>query len=330
MILVTSVPETDYVSLLNSIIPFSTNNTQQPNKPDQNNAEKEENVAKKENLVNDTEIICTMPTCLEYSKTICKALQSLDLKVGVVNPPENYDINSVVDSMRATGVKAIVFVDMINAKTETLSAKFLNNSLIKMKDIPLNMAVQEFARAFGRNVIEEAKPELQPEKIIHHEEAQPSCELANPPNSSESDSGNKINTRLMKELCGRLARELPISLSENDQLIRYLTEERSRKVSKEYGEYVPNSLKIVPVGPFGDRELKVERENIEESVEEIIGRFFSEDDHEKSVNEKEADGNKDKIASAITTLKDSDGNKDKIASAITTLLNLNKVMNSNR
>ena len=65
-------------------------------------------------------------------------------------------------------------------------------------------------------------------------------------------------------------------------------------------------------------------------MEEIIGRFFSEDDHKKSVNEKEADGNKDKIASAITTLKDSDGNKDKIASAITTLLNLNKVMNSNR
>lgn len=312
MISVTSIPETDYISLLNSIIPFSTK-TQQPNKPDQNNASKEENLPKKENIVNDIEVICTMPTCLEYSKTICKALQSLDLKVGVVNPPENYDINSVVDSMRTTGVKAIVFVDMINAKTETLSAKFLKNSLIKMKDIPLNMAVQEFARAFGRNVREEVEPELQPEKIIHHEK-EPSCELANPPNTSESDSQNKINTRLMKELCGRLARELPISLSENDQLIRYLTEERSKKVSKEYGEYVPNSLKIVPVGPFGDRELKVERENIEESVEEIIGRFFSEDDHEKSVKEKDT----------------GEGNKDKIASAITTLLTLNKVMNSNR
>ena len=100
---------------------------------------------------NDIEIICTMACCLAYCKTICTTLRCLDLKVGVLNPPQNSSIDSIVDSIKTSGVTAIVFIDKTNAKEETLSAKFVNNSNIKLKDIPLNMAVQEFARAFGRS-----------------------------------------------------------------------------------------------------------------------------------------------------------------------------------
>ena len=99
---------------------------------------------------NDIEIICTQSICLAYCKTICTTLRCLDLRVGVLNPPADAAIDKIVESIKSTGVTAIIFVDKTNEEQETLSAKFVQNSNIKLKDIPLSMAVQEFARAFGR------------------------------------------------------------------------------------------------------------------------------------------------------------------------------------
>ena len=44
---------------------------------------------------------------------------------------------------------AIVFVDLANQRDKTISVKFVNNSNIKLKDIPLEMAVEELSKAFG-------------------------------------------------------------------------------------------------------------------------------------------------------------------------------------
>jgi hypothetical protein len=125
---------------------------------------------RKSEQANDIEIICTQSICLAYCKTICTTLRCLDLRVGVLNPPEDAAIDQIVDSIKSTGVTAIVFVDKTNEEQETLSAKFLQNSNIKLKDIPLSMAVHEFARAFGREAgqqIEEGKTRLR----IHEEAA---------------------------------------------------------------------------------------------------------------------------------------------------------------
>ena len=65
-------------------------------------------------------------------------------------------------------------------------------------------------------------------------------------------------------------------------------------------DYVPHSLRNIPSGPYGDRELKIEKETIESMVTELINRNITDDEMEKS-NQVEL-GDKDKISSAINTL----------------------------
>jgi hypothetical protein len=104
----------------------------------------------------------------------------------------------------------------------------------------------------------------------------------------------------MRELCYRVSKDSSLSFHENDQLIKYLTECRRIKVAKEYKDYVPHSLRNVPSGPYGDRELKIEKGTIESMVTELINRNITDDEMEKS-NQVEL-GDKDKISSAINTL----------------------------
>jgi len=256
----------------------------------------------KSEKANDIEIICTQSICLAYCKTICTTLRCLDLRVGVLNPPMDAAIDQIVDSIKSTGVTAIVFIDKTNEEQETLSAKFLQNSNIKLKDIPLSMAVQEFARAFGR----EAGQQIEEEKTrdrIHKEAAIANYEQQHKQRHSTQSHHDDIDIeqdRHMRELCYRVTKDSSLSLHENDQLIKYLTECRRIKVAKEYKDYVPHSLRNIPSGPYGDRELKIEKETIESMVTELINRNITDDEMEKS-NQVEL-GDKDKISSAINTL----------------------------
>jgi len=280
-------------------------------------------------LTNHIEIVCTMPECIEYSKQVCSTLRCLELRVGVLRPPPGAKIEDIVESIKASGVVAAVFLDKCNQEQTTLSVKFFDHRNIKLKDVPLHLAVGELNRAFMENRnddITRAKIHQHAQEV--HDQTPPNISkpppfqaplnkpppliqpppFALPPTQFTIPPPALGPTRIapnrdpersaMKRLVERLFNEKSILLKDIDDMMKYFLDKREHQLAIEYDHYIPHRIRQPPIGPFGDMEKKIAKENIEDVIDDILKRNLAEDLEHIAVENME----KQKLSSAPNSL----------------------------
>jgi len=257
--------------------------------------------------VNHIEVICTMPECMDYSKQVCTTLRTLDLRVGVLCPPNGGKIDQIVESIKASGVAAGVFIDECNQKETTISVKFFDHRKIKLQDIPLHMALGELNKAFhGTEDITSQPPPVvtplnRPPPLL---QSQPPSFPIQPPvitNMQPSPTRKDSQKRAMKKLIERLIDDKSIFMKDINDLMKYFLDKRERQLAVEYDDYIPQRVKQPPIGPFADMEKKIVRENIEDMIDEVMKRNLAEDlEHLEAIHAETVE--KEKLTSALTSL----------------------------
>jgi len=260
--------------------------------------------------VNDIEVICTMPECMEYSKHVCTQIRSLRLKVGVLCPPPGVNIDEIVESMIASGVAAAAFIDKCNQNQTTLSIKFFDHREIKLKDVPLHLALGEISKAFfGNTNIDRAQVQvvnhpIPPLNVPPPMITQPPPSIQQHPSAfpSTSKQSSVLSKKIaMKTLIEELLDNKSILMKDINDLMKYFLDMRERQLTLEYDDYIPQRVKQPPIGPFADMEKKIVRGNIEDLIDEVMKRNLDEDlEHHEAIQAEAAE--KEKLASVLTSL----------------------------
>jgi len=309
---------------------------------------------------NHVEIVCTMPECIEYSKQVCSTLRCLELRVGVLSPPAGARIEEIVESIKASGVVAVVFIDKCNQEQTTLSVKFYDHRNIKLKDVPLHLAVAELNKAFMGNrndeitrakihkqaqavsiqpppinqpppvlqlppiqqppptlqhpPIHQPPPILQPQTMQHPPPAlnQPPPTLQPPSFALPPSTSRTIPTkftqppptspqrdRATRKSIRNLINDRPFLLKDIDDMMKYFLDKREYQLALEYNDYIPQRVRQPPIGPFADMEKKIAKENIEDSIDDIMNRNLAEN-LEQVLQDEVIE--KEKVSSALNSL----------------------------
>merc|ERR1712200_151439 len=86
-----------------------------------------------------------------------------------------------------------------------------------------------------------------------------------PPNSPQRDRATRKSIR-------NLINDRPFLVKDIDDMMKYFLDKREYQLALEYNDYIPQRVRQPPIGPFADMEKKIAKENIEDSIDDIMNR----------------------------------------------------------
>ena len=82
-------------------------------------------------------------------------------------------------------------------------------------------------------------------------------------------------------------------------MMKYFLDKREHQLALEYNDYIPQRVRQPPIGPFADMEKKIAKENIEDSIDDIMNRNLAEN-LEQALHDEVIE--KEKVSSALNSL----------------------------